>query len=104
VINNLVFVTVDERLNSLANVISVNTSFPVINCTPLQSDTIFMNMWSNSNPTSDPEAAAKHVASLLGLGNFMIWSKLRVNQLNNQIAIKKIDTKLRRIRHPPKSS
>ncbi|EDX04815.1 GD23841 [Drosophila simulans] len=95
VIDNLVFVTVDDRLNSSANVISANTSFPVINCTPLQ---------SNSNPTSDPEATAKHVASLLGLENFMIWSKLRVNQLNNQIAIKKIDTKLRSIRHPPKSS
>ncbi|XP_017012067.2 bifunctional phosphoribosylaminoimidazole carboxylase/phosphoribosylaminoimidazole succinocarboxamide synthetase-like [Drosophila takahashii] len=89
----LVFVTVAGRSNGLSSLLSGNTSCPVIDCLPLQSKSSL-----NLGYDLHPEAAALHTASILGLDNFMVWSKLRVKQLNNIIALKKADTDQRQVR------
>ncbi|XP_016958634.1 bifunctional phosphoribosylaminoimidazole carboxylase/phosphoribosylaminoimidazole succinocarboxamide synthetase [Drosophila biarmipes] len=93
-IGSLVFVALAGGSNELGSLLSSNTSCPVINCVANRME---IEMWSRLNPDSGlggatvlhPEAAALHAASILGLNNFMVWSKLRVNRLNNIIALKK---------------
>lgn len=91
VLSNLVFITVAGRSNGLGPVLSGNTNYPVINCPPTKPDNVQQDVWSSLNLPSGlgcatvlyPEAAALNAAQILGLGNFLIWSKLRVKQLNN---------------------
>ncbi|CRK89596.1 CLUMA_CG003275, isoform A [Clunio marinus] len=93
VVNNLVFITVAGRSNGLGPVLSGNTSFPVINCPPVNSNNLNIDLWSSINLPSGlgcatviyPEAAALNAAQILGITNFMIWSKLRVRMINNLI-------------------
>ncbi|KAH8353361.1 hypothetical protein KR084_010471, partial [Drosophila pseudotakahashii] len=91
-VGKLVIVTAADRSNGLGPLLSGNTSCPVIDCPTLQSDGVHLG----GATVLHPEAAALHVASILGLENFMVWSKLRVNQFNNMIALKKADTDQRR--------
>lgn len=106
VMNNLVFIAVAGRSNGLGPVLSGNTTYPVINCPPVKADNMNIDVWSSLNVPSGlgcatvlyPEAAALHSAQMLGLSNFMIWSKLRVKQLNNFVTLKKGDKLVRGVR------
>ncbi|KAH8385014.1 hypothetical protein KR093_010039, partial [Drosophila rubida] len=107
VMNNLIFVAVAGRSNGLGPVVSGNTTYPVINCPPVKSDNMQVDVWSSLNLPSGmgcatvlyPEGAALHAATILGLSNFMVWSKLRVKQLNNFVTLKKADKELRGVRN-----
>jgi len=104
--NNLVFIAVAGRSNGLGPVLSGNTSYPVINCPPVNAGNMNVDIWSSLNVPSGlgcgtvlyPEAAALNAAQILGLNNYMIWSKLRVKMLNNLVTLKKGDKELRGVR------
>lgn len=104
--NNLVFIAVAGRSNGLGPVLSGNTTYPVINCPPVKSDNVTTDIWSSLNVPSGlgcgtviyPEAAALNAAQILGIGNYTIWSKLRVKQLNNMISLKDADSLIRGLR------
>lgn len=106
VVQNLVFITVAGRSNGLGPVLSGNTNYPVINCPPVKSDNVSIDLWSSINLPSGlgcgtviyPEAAALNAAQVLGLSNFIIWSRLRVKLINNLISLKKADQQLRGVR------
>jgi phosphoribosylaminoimidazole carboxylase/phosphoribosylaminoimidazole-succinocarboxamide synthase len=106
VIENLVFITVAGRSNGLGPVLSGNTSFPVINCPPVKGDNLNIDLWSSINLPSGlgcatviyPEAAALNAAQILGLSNYMIWSRLRVKMVSNLISLKKADKELRGVK------
>ncbi|KAH8288920.1 hypothetical protein KR054_012048, partial [Drosophila jambulina] len=105
--NNLIFVAVAGRSNGLGPIVSGSTSYPVINCPPVKSDNMQVDVWSSLNlplglgcaTVLYPEAAALHAATILGLDNYMVWSKLRANALNNFITLKKADKELRGVRN-----
>lgn len=102
-VSNLIFVAVAGRSNGLGPVLSGSTNYPVINCPPVKSDNMQVDVWSSLNTPSGlgcvtvlyPEAAVLHAAQILGLSNFMIWSKLRVKQLNNFLTLKRADKEVR---------
>lgn len=106
VVSNLIFICVAGRSNGLGPVLSGNTTYPVINCPPVKADNMQVDVWSSLNVPSGlgcptvlyPEAAALHAAQILGLHNFMIWSKLRTKQLYNFITLKKADKEVRGVR------
>ncbi|XP_070133243.1 bifunctional phosphoribosylaminoimidazole carboxylase/phosphoribosylaminoimidazole succinocarboxamide synthetase-like [Drosophila bipectinata] len=93
VIQNLIFVVVEGRSNGLGAVVSGSTNYPVINCPPVESNSS-LNFPSELGCILNPEAAARHAATILGLGSFMVWSKLRAKDLNSFITLKKADKKL----------
>lgn len=105
-IKNLVFITVAGRSNGLGPVLSGNTSFPVINCPPVKGDNLNIDLWSSINLPSGlgcatviyPEAAALNAAQILGLSNFMIWSRLRAKMVSNLTSLKKADKEARGIK------
>lgn len=98
----VVFVAVAGRSNGLGPVISANCTLPVINCPPVKMDNINLDIWSSLNVPSGlgcttvmyPETAALSAAQIIGLNNYMVWSKLRVKQFNNCTSIVKADQKL----------
>lgn len=104
--NNLVFIAVAGRSNGLGPVLSGNTTYPVINCPPVKSDNVNIDIWSSLNVPSGlgcgtviyPEAAALNAAQILGIGNYSIWSKLRVKQLMNMVNLKQADDLIRGLR------
>lgn len=104
--SKLVFITVAGRSNGLGPVLSGNTSYPVINCPPVNASNVAVDVWSSLNLPSGlgcgtvlyPEAAALNAAQILGLTNWLIWSKLRVKLLNNQVTLKKADKQLRGVK------
>lgn len=104
--NNLVFIAVAGRSNGLGPVLSGNTTYPVINCPPVKSENMNIDIWSSLNVPSGlgcgtviyPEAAALNAAQILGIGNYCIWSKLRVKQLMNMINLKQSDELIRGLR------
>uniref|UniRef100_A0A2M4BNQ5 Putative phosphoribosylamidoimidazole-succinocarboxamide synthase n=1 Tax=Anopheles marajoara TaxID=58244 RepID=A0A2M4BNQ5_9DIPT len=106
VLSKLVFITVAGRSNGLGPVLSGNTTYPVINCPPVRPDNVAQDVWSSLNLPSGlgcstvlyPEAAALHAAQILGLDNFLIWSRLRVRQLDNYCTLVYADKKLRGVR------
>lgn len=95
----IVFVAVAGRSNGLGPVVSGNSCYPVINCPPVKIDNVNLDIWSSLNVPSGlgcstvmyPEAAALNAAQIVGLSNYMIWSKLRVKQFNNYVSLKKGD-------------
>lgn len=105
-VNNLVFIAVAGRSNGLGPVLSGNTTHPVINCPPVKPENVNLDIWSSLNVPSGlgcgtvlyPESAALNAAQILGLANYLIWSKLRVKQLNNIVNLKKADELLRGVR------
>jgi len=98
-----VFVAVAGRSNGLGPVLSGNTSYPVINCPPVKTDTVGREVWSSLDVPSGlgcttvmyPEAAGLAAAQILGLTDHVIWSKLRARALNNYLSLKKSDKKTR---------
>lgn len=106
VLSNLVFITVAGRSNGLGPVLSGNTNYPVINCPPVTPENVNLDVWSSLNLPSGlgcatvlyPEAAALNAAQILGLNNFLIWSKLRVKQLNNFATLIYTDKGVRGVR------
>jgi len=95
-----VFIAVAGRSNGLGPVTSGNTAFPVVNCPPPQKDNA---IWSSLDCPSGlgcstvlyPEAAALSAATMLGLTDHLIWSRLRVRALNNYLKLKVMDKKIR---------
>jgi len=104
--DNLVFITVAGRSNGLGPVLSGNTTYPVINCPPVNASNMQVDIWSSLNLPSGlgcstviyPEAAALNAAQIIGLNNYMIWAKLRVKLLNNRVALFEADNGARGIR------
>jgi len=96
----VVFIAVAGRSNGLGPVTSGNTAFPVVNCPPPGKDNA---IWSSLDCPSGlgcstvlyPEAAALSAASMLGLTDHLIWSRLRVRALNNYLKLKVMDKKIR---------
>ncbi|GJQ74516.1 ade5 [Trypoxylus dichotomus] len=100
----VIFVAVAGRSNGLGPVISGNSSQPVINCPPVKADNIDRDVWSSLNVPSGlgcstviyPEAAALNAAQIIGLSNYIVWSKLRVKQMNNYVSLKMADKDYKR--------
>ncbi|XP_068798941.1 bifunctional phosphoribosylaminoimidazole carboxylase/phosphoribosylaminoimidazole succinocarboxamide synthetase isoform X2 [Struthio camelus] len=98
-----VFVAVAGRSNGLGPVMSGNTAYPVVNCPPLSADWGAQDVWSSLRlpsglgcPTTlSPEGAAQFAAQIFGLGNHLVWAKLRSSMLNTWISLKQADKKLR---------
>jgi len=98
-----VFIAVAGRSNGLGPVLSGNTAYPVINCPPVKADNVDRDIWSSLAVPSGlgcttvmyPEAAALAAAQILGLTDHVIWSRLHVRALNNYLALKVADEKLR---------
>jgi len=99
----VVFVAVAGRSNGLGPVISGNSPFPVINCPPVKADNIERDIWSSLNVPSGlgcstvvyPESAALFAAQIVGLSNYLVWSRLRVRQLNNFVVLAEADKAIR---------
>ncbi|XP_059923039.1 multifunctional protein ADE2 isoform X1 [Gadus macrocephalus] len=97
-----VFVAVAGRSNGLGPVISGNTAYPVINCPPITADWGAQDVWSSLRMPSglgcstvlSPDAAAQFAAQIFGLGNHLVWSKLRASMLNTWVSLKIADKKL----------
>lgn len=87
------------RSNGLGPVLSGNTCYPVINCPPVTPENVKLDIWSSLNVPSGlgcttvryPETSALAAAQIIGLNNYIVWSRLRVKQLNNYVALKKAD-------------
>ncbi|KAL3276368.1 hypothetical protein HHI36_011752 [Cryptolaemus montrouzieri] len=98
----IVFIAVAGRSNGLGPVVSGNTSYPVINCPPVNSNNVDKDIWSSLNVPSGlgcstviyPETAALNAAQILGLDNYIIWGKLRSKQLDNYVSLTKADKNL----------
>lgn len=96
----VVFIAVAGRSNGLGPVISGNSTIPVINCPPNANE---KDIWSSLNVPSGlgcstvvyPETAALNAAQILSLSNYIVWSKLRVKQLDNFVALAKADKQLK---------
>ncbi|XP_046402707.1 multifunctional protein ADE2 isoform X2 [Ischnura elegans] len=99
----VVFIAVAGRSNGLGPVLSGNTAFPVINCPPVTADNVDRDIWSSLCVPSGlgcttvmyPEAAALAAAQIHGLHNHIIWSSLRVRQLNTIASLKAADKVVR---------
>jgi phosphoribosylaminoimidazole carboxylase/phosphoribosylaminoimidazole-succinocarboxamide synthase len=97
-----VFIAVAGRSNGLGPVLSGNTSYPVINCPPLTPEWGAQDVWSSlrlpsglgCSTVTSPEAAALAAAQMLALNDHLLWAKLRTNQLNTWIELKKADARM----------
>uniref|UniRef100_A0A6M2DE90 Putative phosphoribosylamidoimidazole-succinocarboxamide synthase n=1 Tax=Xenopsylla cheopis TaxID=163159 RepID=A0A6M2DE90_XENCH len=106
VASKLVFIAVAGRSNGLGPVLSGNTSYPVINCPPVTSANSGQDVWSSLNLPSGlgcatviyPEAAALHAVTIIGMDNYLVWSRLRVKQLYNYVSLKLADKALRNVK------
>lgn len=91
----LVFVAVAGRSNGLGPVLSGNTSYPVINCPPVQADNVAQDVWSSLKVPSGlgcgtvlyPEAAALNAAQSIGLTDYIVWAKLRTRLVKNLVGL-----------------
>ncbi|XP_065169318.1 bifunctional phosphoribosylaminoimidazole carboxylase/phosphoribosylaminoimidazole succinocarboxamide synthetase [Atheta coriaria] len=95
----VVFIAVAGRSNGLGPVISGNSALPVINCPPVKAENVDMDIWSSLNVPSGlgcstviyPESAALNAAQMIGLSNYVVWSKLKMKQLNNYVSLRMAD-------------
>lgn len=100
-----VLIAVAGRSNGLGPVLSGNSTLPVINCPPFKPENITQDLWSSINVPSGlgcttvayPESAALAAAQIHALHDHLVWSRLRVKQLNNFIALVQADKKLREL-------
>lgn len=98
-----VFVAVAGRSNGLGPVLSGNTSYPVINCPPVTPDWGAQDIWSSLRLPSglgcstvlSPDGAAQCAANMMALHDHVIWSKLRVQQVDNRTKLNSDDGALR---------
>ncbi|KAK0172428.1 hypothetical protein PV328_005745 [Microctonus aethiopoides] len=101
----VVLIAVAGRSNGLGPVLSGNTALPVINCPPIKADNVAQDIWSSLNVPSGlgcttviyPESAALAAAQIHALHDHLVWSRLRVKQLTNFIALKKSDVELKKL-------
>ncbi|GLH05479.1 uncharacterized protein GBIM_11072 [Gryllus bimaculatus] len=101
--DKVVFIAVAGRSNGLGPVLSGNTVFPVINCPPVKPDNVTQDIWSSLNVPSGlgcttvvyPESAALAAAQIHALHDYLVWSRLRVKQLNNFVTLKVADKMIR---------
>lgn len=101
----IVFIAVAGRSNGLGPVVSGNSSFPVINCPPVKAENVNLDIWSSLNIPSGlgcstvvyPEAAALNAAQIIGLSNYVVWSKIRVRQLDNYVSLRNADKVVRNV-------
>ncbi|PSN33525.1 Multifunctional protein ADE2 [Blattella germanica] len=99
----VVLIAVAGRSNGLGPVLSGNGCVPVINCPPVKPENVAQDIWSSLNVPSGlgcttvvyPESAALAAAQIHALHDHIIWSRLRVKQLNNFIALKVADKMIR---------
>lgn len=99
----VVLIAVAGRSNGLGPVLSGNSCLPVINCPPVKPENVTQDIWSSLNVPSGlgcttviyPESAALAAAQIHALNDHIIWSRLRVKQLNNFIALKVADKMIR---------
>ncbi|XP_077291494.1 PAICS bifunctional enzyme [Arctopsyche grandis] len=95
---SLVLIAVAGRSNGLGPVLGANASCPVINCPP-PSTSMSQDIWSSLSLPSGvgcstviyPEAAALSAAQIIGQQDYMVWSRLRVAQLEHIRTLKKAD-------------
>uniref|UniRef100_A0A8D8TWX1 Multifunctional protein ADE2 n=2 Tax=Cacopsylla melanoneura TaxID=428564 RepID=A0A8D8TWX1_9HEMI len=98
---SIVFIAVAGKSNGLGPVIAGNTSFPVINCPPL--DSTGRDVWSSINlpagiactTVTSASNAALAAAQILALNDVFIWGKLRMNQTKLYTTLNKEDKKTR---------
>lgn len=98
----IVFIAVAGRSNGLGPVISANSAYPVINCPPVKNDNVDKDIWSSLNVPSGlgcstvvyPETAALNAAHIIGLSNYIVWSKLRSKQLSNFVQLTTADANI----------
>ncbi|XP_031844146.1 PAICS bifunctional enzyme [Nomia melanderi] len=101
----VVLIAVAGRSNGLGPVLSGNTPLPVINCPPFKPESISQDLWSSINVPSGigcttvayPESAALAAAQIHALYDHHVWSRLRVKQLTNFIALKQADVQFRNL-------
>jgi phosphoribosylaminoimidazole carboxylase/phosphoribosylaminoimidazole-succinocarboxamide synthase len=99
----VLFIAVAGRSNGLGPVISGNSPMPVINCPPLKADNVDRDVWSSLNVPSGPECstvvypevAAMNAANIVALFDYIVWSKLKVKQLDNYVGLAKADKEIR---------
>lgn len=68
-------------------------------------DNVNIDIWSSLNVPSGlgcgtvmyPESAALNAAQIVGLSNYIVWSKLRVKQLNNYVTLKVADKMITKV-------
>jgi len=97
-----VFICVAGRSNGLGPVLSGNTSYPVINCPPVQADWGAEDIWSSLRLPSglgcttviNKDGAAMAAAQIFGMTDHCVWSKLRGHRLNIAISLMHADKKL----------
>jgi phosphoribosylaminoimidazole carboxylase / phosphoribosylaminoimidazole-succinocarboxamide synthase len=97
-----VFIAVAGRSNGLGPVTSGNSAFPVINCPPVTADWGREDIWSSLRLPSglgcttvlSPEGAALAAAQILALTDHVVWSKLKAQQLNRWIDLKRADAEI----------
>lgn len=98
-----VFIAVAGRSNGLGPVLAGNTSYPVINCPPVQADWGKEDVWSSlrlpsglgCTTTIHSEGAAIAAAQILGLTDHVVWCKLRGKRLQNLITLLHADKRLK---------
>ncbi|KAF2365886.1 SAICAR synthetase/ADE2 N-terminal [Trinorchestia longiramus] len=98
----VVYIAVAGRSNGLGPVVSGNTTLPVINCPPVKKQEQTHDVWSSLSVPSGlgcstviyPETAALHAASIFGLTDHRVWSRLRGLQLQRELALQKADLTL----------
>jgi len=98
-----IFICVAGRSNGLGPVLSGNTSYPVINCPPVQPDWGTEDIWSSLRLPSglgcttviNKDGAAIAAAQILGMTDHCVWSKLRGHRLSIAVSLLHADAKLK---------
>ncbi|XP_012554976.2 multifunctional protein ADE2 isoform X2 [Hydra vulgaris] len=98
-----VFIAVAGRSNGLGPVLSGNTTYPVINCPPVDYKSWGPeDIWSSlrlpsglgCTTTIDPEGAALNAAQILALTDHCIWSRIHACRLNTTLSLMRADKDL----------
>eukprot|EP01027_Heterolobosea_sp_BB2_P009610 GEZU01014154.1.p1 GENE.GEZU01014154.1~~GEZU01014154.1.p1 ORF type:complete len:433 (-),score=154.22 GEZU01014154.1:92-1390(-) len=84
-----VYIAIAGRSNGLGPVLSGNTAYPVINCPPVSSQFGGADIFSSLRLPSglgcstvlEPEAAALAATSMFGLTDYVLWAKVKSNQI-----------------------
>ncbi|XP_050663867.1 bifunctional phosphoribosylaminoimidazole carboxylase/phosphoribosylaminoimidazole succinocarboxamide synthetase [Leptidea sinapis] len=100
----LVFIAVAGRSNGLGPVLSGNTSYPVINCPPPSSNLV-QDIWSSLSLPSGlgcatviyPDSAAVMAAQIIGVQDYIVWARIRFNQLEMAASLRVADKKVRNL-------
>ena len=94
-----VVIAVAGRSNGLGPVASGGCSLPVINCPPVTTQNMALDLWSSVNLPSGlgcatvirPEAAVLCAAQILALNDPILWAKLRARRCNVAVSLLQAD-------------